>query len=91
MVHIYHIKMINGCPLNCMCNIKSLVTSNDQHHLENEDAINGSIAELTSSLKEIDYNDNNNVNTSSTGEISEDITHPLRNLRNLALKMFCCL
>ena len=68
-----------------MCNLKSLVTSNDQHHLENEDAINGSIPEFTSSLKEIDYNDNNNINTSSTGEKCEDNSNPLRNLRNLAL------
>ena len=69
-----------------MCNLKSLVTSNDQHHLENEDAINGSILELTSSLKEIEYNENNNLNTSSTGDKCEDNSNPLRNLRSLALK-----
>ena len=68
-----------------MSNLKSLVTSNDQHHLENEDAINGTIAELTSSLKEIEYYDNNNINTSSTGDICEDNPNPLRNLRNVAL------
>ena len=44
-----------------------------------------SIPELTSSQKEIDYNDNN-LNTSSTGEKCEDNSNPLRNLRNLALK-----
>ena len=70
-----------------MCNLKSLVTTNDQHDLENENAINGSIPELTSSQKEIDYSDNNNSNTSSTGEKKcEDNSNPLRNLRNLALK-----
>ena len=69
-----------------MCNLKSLVTTIDQHHLENENAINGSKPEVTSSQKEIDYNDNNNLNTSSTGEKSEENSNPLRNLRNLALK-----
>ena len=51
-----------------MCNLKSLVTTIDQHHLENENAINGSNPELTSSQKEIGYNDNNNLNTCSTGK-----------------------
>ena len=71
-----------------MCTLKSLVTSNDHHHLENEYAMNGSIAELTSFLKEICYNDNNNINTSSTGEICEDNSNPLRYLRNLTLNNF---
>ena len=69
-----------------MCNLKSLVTTIDQHHSENENAINGSNPELISSQKEIDYNDNNNLNTSSTGEKCEENSNPLRNLRNLALK-----
>ena len=69
-----------------MCNLKSLVTSNDQHHSENDDAINGSIPELNSSLKEIDYNENNNLNTSSTDDKCEDNSNPLRKLRDLALK-----
>ena len=68
-----------------MCNLKSLVTTNDQHHLENENAINGSIPELTSSQKEIDYNDNNNLNTSSTGEKCEDNSNPLRNLGKIII------
>ena len=69
-----------------MCNLKSLVTSNDQHHSENDDAINGSIPELNSSLKEIDYNENNNLNTSSTDDKCDDNSNPLRKLRDLALK-----
>ena len=69
-----------------MCNLKSPVTTIDQHHLENENAINGSNPELTLSQKEIGYNDNNNLNTSSTGEKCEENSNPLRNLRNLALK-----
>ena len=57
-----------------------------QHHSENDDAINGSIPELTSSLKEIDYNENNNLNTSSTDDKCDDNSNPLRKLRDLALK-----
>ena len=61
-------------------------------NLKNEDqlgieyAINGNIAEETSTMNERNYKDNNIINTSSTGEIYENESNPFITLTNLRLK-----
>ena len=58
----------------------------NEDQLEIEYAINGNIAEQTSTMNERNYKDINIINTSSTGEIYENESNPFIALKNLRLK-----
>ena len=69
-----------------MCNQTTLDNLSNENQLEIEYAINGNIAEQTSTMNERNYKDINIINTSSTGEIYENESNPFITLKELRLK-----